>query len=93
MEHSHFIVYGTGRDASYIWDNIKIEREHIFAFCDKKANIESYTFHEKEVIKPEELKTKYLEMPILLSTRLYNKEIYSELCRMGIEEERFMVIL
>ena len=88
-----FIIYGTGRDAAYIWDNIDEDRDRVYVFCDKKANRDTYQFNGKDVIKPGELNGKYSELPILVSSRIYRREIYLELCRMGIDENRLMLVL
>lgn len=92
-ECESFIIYGTGCDAEYIWNCVPSGQKKKILFCDKKAEKVTYKFKNKKVVCPDDLKTVFCDKPVLIATRMYGKEVYCELCRNGISDNRIMVII
>lgn len=82
------IIYGIGNCAEKILARMSEEREKTLLYCDKLAIKEDVCFHNKKVIKPQELLDKYMGYDIVVSSTKYSVEIYKELSELGVDMGR-----
>lgn len=86
------IVYGTGIDASLIWDMLSERDREKLIFCDKRASSETYSYQGKKVLSPDKILTEYKENRILVSTRKFGREIRWELLLGDIPKDNIMCV-
>lgn len=84
------VLYGLGKDGVALWNCLGETIRSRLVFCDKKAEHEAFYFHEKQVVKPEELLTKFGDYEILVTSSGFYREIYAELSDIGVDTDRII---
>ncbi len=84
------VLYGLGRDGEALWNCLDKSIQIRLVLCDKKAEDRVYFFQGKQVIKAEELCTKYKEYEVLVTSSRFYQEINAELKNIGIDGERII---
>ncbi|MFJ7825270.1 CDP-glycerol glycerophosphotransferase family protein [Psychrobacillus sp. NPDC096623] len=79
------IIFGTGSGANNIIQELDEEKIEIIAFSDNDIRKQGLTFHNKKIIKPEEIVNKDYDLILIASQHVV--EIFCRLKEMGIKEE------
>lgn len=82
------VIYGLGIDAKKLLSYLPEEQLVKLVYCDKKADSEEFFYNSKKVVRPSELLDTYKEYHIVVTSSLYNKDIYNDFCNMGIDMDR-----
>lgn len=83
-----FVLYGTGYACRAITKFMDEKIASRVVYCDKKAELQSYSFQGSKVIPPYELCDKYKDYSILVTSSKFADNIRYEFMEMGIKSSR-----
>lgn len=86
--YEQVIMYGTGRDAKYIFDHLCDDEKSKLIYSDKKALKGFRMFEGREVISPRHMIQRYKTAGIIITSSQYGEDIWRVLTDMGIDDRR-----
>lgn len=87
----HIVCYGAGGDASFYADYWKgFEQGKIVAFCDRSEVLQKTGFLGFNVISPDQLKNKYGNAFVVITSSMYGEDIKEDLLSEGFSEDQIV---
>lgn len=84
--NEQFIIFGTGKKAIYVYDNLRKigQTSKLLAFCDNNKSKHGMKIDAFEIISPEKLAEQYKHIPVVIAST-FDKEILEQLDGLGIK--------
>lgn len=78
------IFYGVGTDGRGLYHLLDNEEKRKVILCDRRAVAEECYMEGKKVYAPETLLKEFASFPVIITSTQFEKQIFDELCNMGI---------
>lgn len=87
-ENERVVLYAAGKNGEGIYDRLSAAEKDKVYFVDIKASSKKYQFCGKEVWDPHLLVTDLRQIPIIITTKKYQREACRYLLEIGVEIDR-----
>lgn len=85
------VFYSIGEDTRCLLNLLPQEWVEHLEYCDKQAEEKTIFYRKKQVLRPEQLLSEYIDYNIIITSSQYAIEIFEELLDMGIDRRRCII--